>query len=192
MSESREWTRYYDATGAEPRETLLDALARFDEPGLAVDLGCGTGRDTFALLRAGWRVIAIDAEEEAIRRVRAGAGDDDPLETQLATFAAARWPECRLVNASYSLPFCPAREFDTVWERIARSLAPGGRFCGHLFGDRDEWAPDDEMSFHTRAEAESLFAAFELERFDEVEEDSTTATGEAKHWHLFTVVARKR
>jgi trans-aconitate methyltransferase len=35
----------------------------------AVDLGCGAGRDTAELLRRGWRVLAIDAEAEAIRRL---------------------------------------------------------------------------------------------------------------------------
>jgi hypothetical protein len=49
-----------------------------------------------------------------------------------------------------------------------------------------------ELTFHTRTEAEALFNGFELERFDEVEEDGQTALGEAKHWHLFHVVARRR
>ena len=48
------------------------------------------------------------------------------------------------------------------------------------------------MTFHTRADAKALLRAFELERFDEVEEDSSTALGEPKHWHFFNVVARKR
>jgi hypothetical protein len=28
----------------------------------AIDLGCGAGRDTFALLAEGWRVLAIDQQ----------------------------------------------------------------------------------------------------------------------------------
>ena len=68
---SRPWSRYYAAAGQDPRETLLAALERFDaegRAGLAVDLGCGTGRDTFELLRRGWRVLAIDAQSEALYR----------------------------------------------------------------------------------------------------------------------------
>jgi 16S rRNA G1207 methylase RsmC len=38
-----EWVRYYDATGDEPRETLLAAMEGFATPGVAVDLGCGAG-----------------------------------------------------------------------------------------------------------------------------------------------------
>lgn len=65
-----DWTAYYDATGDEPRATLVDALGRFEQPGLAVDLGSGTGRDTAELVRRGWRVIAIDGEPEAMAASR--------------------------------------------------------------------------------------------------------------------------
>ena len=80
---SKEWTRYYDATRDEPRETLLLALEKFDaesSTGLAVDLGCGTGRDTAELLRRGWSVLAIDSGEEGIARLkrRAGASSSSP------------------------------------------------------------------------------------------------------------------
>ena len=67
---SRTWTRYYAAAGEAPRQTLLQALDSLrgsdGPPATAVDLGCGTGRDTLELLRRGWRVLAIDAEGAAI------------------------------------------------------------------------------------------------------------------------------
>jgi SAM-dependent methyltransferase len=188
----KDWTRYYDAAGVEPRETLLDALARFDACLFAVDLGCGTGRDTFELLRRGWRVLAIDGQEEALRRLRKAVGGYDRLETRLSAFEDAELPSCDLVNASYALPFCPPERFDELWGRIGDALRPGGRFCGQLFGDRDGWAGNPAMTFHTRADVERLLADYDVERLDEVEEDSTTAVGDPKHWHLFHVVARKR
>jgi len=187
-----EWTRYYDAAGDEPRDTLLAALEGFESPGLAVDLGCGAGRDTVELLRRGWRVVAIDSEAEAIRRLRAQTGADERLETQVARYEDATLPSCHLVNASWSLPFCAPGVFGVVWERIVDALRPGGRFCGQLFGERDEWAIEDDMTFHTREEAEGLFRDFDLERFDELEEDSKTALGTPKHWHVFNIVALKR
>jgi tellurite methyltransferase len=186
-----EWTRYYDAVGGEPRETLLDAVERFAAPGTAVDLGCGTGRDTIELLRRGWQVLAIDSEAEAIRRLRATAGDDARLATQVAAYKDAALPECDLANASWSLPFCPPEMFGVVWNRIVDALVPDGRFAGQLFGDRDEWSTGSDMTFHTRARAEALFGGFELERFDEEEMDGETAVGTPKHWHIFHVVARK-
>jgi len=192
------WGPYYDAAKAgTPRETLLQALDLFDsqpaDARLAVDLGCGEGRDTVELLRRGWRVLAIDAEHEAISRLRARpeATGSDLLETEVASFEEADWPEPALVNASYALPFCPPAAFPAVWAHVVESLPPGGRFCGQLFGDRDEWASDPELTTHTRDEVERLLEPFEAERFDEVEEDGETALGKPKHWHLFHIVARK-
>ena len=203
------WRRYYDAAGDDPRDTLLFALDRFEHEAtagerLAVDLGCGTGRDTFELLRRGWRVLAIDSQEQAIERLLASSRlDEGPrLETQVAHFEDATWPEADLVNSSFALPFCPPGHFGSVWARIVSSLPPGGRFCGQLFGDRDEWASGSltafpasvrpEMSFHTVEEARDLLDPFEVEQFVEIDEDGSTAVGESKHWHLFHVVARKR
>jgi tellurite methyltransferase len=188
---SSDWARYYAAAGDTPRDTLRAALDAFAEPGFAVDLGCGAGRDTVELLRRGWRVLAIDAEPEAIEHLLARV-DDARLATQVSRFEDARWPAAELVNSSFALPFCPPAAFPDVWSRLVESVLPGGRFSGHLFGDRDEWSGESDMTFHTRAEAEAILDAFELERFDEVDEDGTTAVGDAKHWHLFHVVARKR
>ena len=200
---STTWTRYYDAAGEHPHEALLFALERFDvEAGadegerFAVDLGCGPGRDTAELLRRGWRVLAIDAEAEAIQRLLRrgdlGSGGAARLTTQVARFEDARWPEADLINSSYALPFCPPNQFAAVWHRIVASLRPGGRFSGQLFGDRDGWATQPDMSFQTRQDAEAMLLGLGVERFDEVEEDGKTAVGDPKHWHLFHVVARKQ
>jgi len=195
-----DWGPYYDAArGGPPRTTLLLALDRFDsehepaEERFAVDLGCGEGRDTVELLRRGWRVLAIDAEAEAIARLRARpeVAGNDGIETAVSSFDEAAWPRTVLVNSSYALPFCPPAGFEAVWARIVESLAPGGRFCGQLFGDRDEWATDPTLTTHRREDVERLLEPFERERFDEVEEDGETALGKPKHWHLFHIVARK-
>ena len=194
-----DWAKYYEAVGLEPRTTLVEALRRFDEEGsrerFAVDLGCGTGGDTVELLRRGWHVLALDGQAEAINRLRAlGLSEDERnrLETCVSRFETAEWPPADLVNASFALPFCPPGDFPAVWERIEQSLHSGGRFSGHLFGDRDEWSDEDDMTFQTRAEADALLSRLEVELFDEVEEDGSTAVGEQKHWHLFHVVARRR
>jgi SAM-dependent methyltransferase len=191
---SDRWLRFFAAAGREPRVTLLDALARFDvegrQPGLAVDLGAGTGRDTAELLRRGWTVVAVDAHPEAIRRLRELAPAEGRLTTVEATFDAAEWPPADLVNASFALPFA-GMAFGAAWARIRAGLRPGGRFCGQLFGPNDEWAPAADLAVHSRQEIDSLLAGWEVERLDEIEEDGQTAVGEDKHWHLFHVVARR-
>jgi membrane dipeptidase len=188
----RPWGRYFAAAGDDPRPTLVDAVARFAEPGLAVDLGCGAGRDTAELLRRGWRVLAIDREQEAIDRLHALVGpDSSQLESRRERFETASWPPCDLVNASFSLPFCSADEFAAVWRRIVDSLHPGGRFSGQLLGERDDWAGSGVV-VHTRAQVAELFEPFEVEAINEFDGDGSTAVGTRKHWHLYHVVARKR
>jgi trans-aconitate methyltransferase len=186
-----DWTVFYDATGDEPWATLRDALDRFEQPGLAVDLGSGTGRDTAELVRRGWRVIAIDAEPEAMIRLAARTDlDHSQVTTQIARFEDAKWPDVDLVNSSFSLPFVPADDFGAVWGRIVDSLRPGGRFSGQLFGDHDTWASQGVTCF-TRSDVEALLSGLYVERLDEEEEDSQDAGGTPKHWHLFHIVARK-
>src|SRR5207302_10673033 len=116
MSAEREregWTAYYEATARRPpRRTLLDALARFGPsatPRLAVDLGCGDGRDAIELMRRGWRVLAIDAEPAAIERLRARPDlpPGAPLDSLCQRFEDAAWPAADLVNASFALPLLP-------------------------------------------------------------------------------------
>ncbi len=186
-----DWTTYYEAVaGRPPHDTVLQALDLFPEPGLAVDLGCGDGRDTVPMLQRGWRVRAIDAQEEAIERLLARVGPVPQLDVQAAPFQEATWPEADLVNAGFSLPFCPPEHFDEVWRRVVSSLRPGGRFSGQLFGDHDGWVGTRPLVYLPRERVLELLAGLELERFDEVDEDGHTATGDPKHWHVFHIVAR--
>jgi SAM-dependent methyltransferase len=50
---------------------FLEEIADDLRPGLAIDLGCGTGRDAVYLASMGWRVRAIDVLPDAIERARA-------------------------------------------------------------------------------------------------------------------------
>jgi membrane dipeptidase len=186
----RPWSRYFRQASLDARETLLAAVDAFPAPGEAVDLGAGTGRDTLELLRRGWRVVAIDMEAVAIERIAelAGAGRDR-LDGRVGRYEKVEWPEVDLVNASFSLPFCPPEAFPAVWSRIVGSLRGGGRFAGQFFGPNDDWARTGLRTW-TRVQVESLLAPFEVEMLDEHDRDGWVFT-KPKHWHVFHVVARK-
>lgn len=195
------WVTYYQAVeGRPPRETLLKALAQFDveppKPRLAVDLGCGDGRDTVELLRRGWQVLAIDGEPKAFERLL-DRPDVQPFQTQLQTqlmrFEALTLPiEVDLINASFCLTFCPPARFPDLWQTIVAALKPGGRFCGHLFGDRDSWTIYPNRTHHSRPQVEALLQPFQVEWLEEEDHPGVTAIGEQKHWHLYNIVAQKR
>ncbi len=201
-----DWPGYYRAVlGKPPRDTLLAALEAFDHedagagsrpptPRLAIDLGCGEGRDTIELLRRGWRVLAIDDHADAFVHLapRVRPEDAPRLETRVAGFQRTPLPSADLVNASYALPFCEPADFPVLWDRIVQSIRPGGRFAGQLFGDRDAWAALPGRSHQTEDHARSLLDSFDVEQFRIEENDSPSTTGPVKHWHVFHIVARKR
>ena len=193
-----DWRDYYKRTGGRPpRETLLQALASFEREGRvghAVDLGCGGGRDTVEMLRRGWSVLAVDAQASAIETLLARpelTTFPEMHDTLVSLFETARWPETDLVNSSFALPLCPKPDFLHMWRRIHSSLAPGGRFAGQLYGDRDQWAGDPTNTHFTLTEVHELLAIYEIEFFREEETDSLTPRGTSKHWHIYHIVGQK-
>lgn len=196
------WTNYYRAVeGRPPRETLVAALDAFAaEPQtaatarFAVDLGCGSGRDTVELLRRNWLVLAIDGEPEAIAQLNQRPEiAPNRLETRVQSFESLSLPtQVDLINASFCLPFCLPEKFPMLWQTIVTALRPGGRFCGHLFGDRDSWIKYPNRSHFTRSQVDELLLPFEIELLDEEEHPGKTALGEEKHWHIYNIVARRR
>ncbi len=212
------WPDYYAVTVDRPAwGTTLDAAERFaadDADGaggnrdglpsggpstgamarLAVDLGCGAGRDTRELLRRGWRVLAVDREAAAIEAVMTATAEDDRarLEGVVADVASFELPPCDLVVASVSLQLLSPPDYAAVFERITAALRPGGRFAGLLYGDRDEAASDPDCTCPSPDAIRGYLAAFEVESWHEKEEDGHMALGDPHHIHLIEVVARRR
>lgn len=213
-SQARDWTTYYNAVSGMPaRETLLAAIGRFareitgkadSRNRIALDLGCGEGRDTRALLDAGWRVVAVDPHPDAVARVRRITGGErlDVVQASIEDLApesmdrdaSGNYPipsPVDLVNASFSLPFVPPWRFAGAWTWIRGVIAPGGRFCGQFFGPRDSWSSIPGRSHHDLATVRAMLEGFAIELLREDEKDGHDAEGNPKHWHVFHVVARR-
>ena len=204
MTEKEEeinWVDYYKAIdNRPPRDTLVKALSEFDREkrkvnGLyANDLGCGPGNETAELLRRGFKVFATDKEKESIKIIRSKFRkfvQNGNLNTKAVSFEDIKMPEADLINASYSLPFCQPDHFENLWNKIYRSLKLNGRFSGNFFGEKDTWVVNKDMTFLTKHNTELLFKNFTIESFEIRDEDGETALGRKKHWHVFSIVARK-
>lgn len=195
-----DWEDYYKKTGARPpRETLLFALDCFDRETspdsrrFAIDLGSGNGRDTVELLRRGWQVLAVDAEESAIEglNAREDLPRDAQLQTSVGRFEAMEFPDCDLVNSSFALPLVAGPDFPDLWDRLLAAVREGGRISCQLYGDRDSWVGRPGITFFTKSGIDALLEPLDVEFFREEEEDSVTPRGHQKHWHIFHIVARK-
>ncbi len=191
------WAAYYRTLrDRPPRKTLVRALDLFGAPpddALAVDLGCGDGRDIVEILRRGWRVVAVDSEPEALRQLAArDLPTSDRITPMLATLQEVPLPlGLHLVNSSFAMPLCDSSAFHGLWERIRDELPSGGRFSGQWYGPRDSWLGKPGMTFVSRADAERLLDGMDVEMFDEEESEGVTPRGKSKHWHIFHIVARK-
>ena len=199
IEESNLWKGYFATqVGRATRPLFDEALALIgpvpaSSARLAVELGCGDGTESLALLGRGWRVLATDKQAEAVELLRSRVLPEhiDRLQTRVAAIEDLAVPPCDLVYAGYSLPFTPPGHFVAVWDGIVRALRPGGRFAGQLFGDRDSWTSNPLWSFQTRVNVLALLQPFEIEVIREREDDGPSFSG-PKHWHVFDIIARRR
>ncbi|MFC8128734.1 methyltransferase [Streptomyces sp. NPDC057302] len=119
-----------------------------EEPRHIVDLGCGTGAGTFALLARfpGAEVTAVDTSSGHLHRLRARAdalGVGDRVRTMTADLDAD-WPELGepgLVWASASMHHMA--DPDRALRRVHDVLAPGGLFAVVELADFPRFLPAD-------------------------------------------------
>ena len=186
------WERYYEAgRGRAVRPLLTTALARIDrEPGVAVDLGCGDGTETLALLTAGWTVHAVDSSPDGIARTEyRGRAHADRLTTHRTRLEDFEPPTADLIYSGWTLPFCHPESFDALWARLRGAMAPQGLLAVNLFGVRDDWASEQGMTFRTLEQAQDMAAGLVDVSVTETEEDGQSFSG-PKHWHEISIMAR--
>lgn len=187
--------KYYDNTENEmPNYTVKKFIELNVEPGNAVELGCGAGRDTVYLIRNGWNVLAIDREDVETRIVSKLLVEElEQFEFFKQRFEAIKLENSNLVVANFSLPFCNKNNFKELWAKINHSILKDGYFVGNFLGDKDEWKiAKEKMTFLTKDQVMELFRNFEIVEFKEVEKDGLTGLGKMKHWHIFNVIAKKK
>jgi len=196
------WIPYYQLVANQKTSTSLQAAMALPDlfvPGrenFAADLGSGEGRDTLELLAQGWHVVAVDNTHVAMEKLAERAAElnlSSRLQTVEASFATADWGIVDLVTANLSLPYCPPELFQSLWQRIASSLRPGGILTTQLFGDRHSAAQMPFVNTFTRAQVEELLKPFDVTTFKEVETPGQWAnSGKPINIHEFQILARKR
>jgi len=192
-----DWAAFYRSTiGREPRPLFAKGMAALEAagvaPGQAIEIGFGDGRETLALLEAGWRVLAIDPEPAAAEVLQSQVPADvaGRLETRSVQAEDADVLPFDLLYAGYSLPFLDADAFDRFWNAARDRLRPGGILVVNFFGPHDSWAGREGMRFIGVDAVRRLVDGLELLALDEEDQDGDSFLG-PKHWHVFDVIARR-
>jgi tellurite methyltransferase len=190
---SSQWRHYIELTRGEPPwPQLVRAAEMFEQPGEALDVGAGAGRDTGYLLRHGWRVTAVDASPYAAAALRRMPRQRN-LQVVISAFEEFEPTAYDLINAQFSLPFISPAHFTATVGRLRDSVRPGGLMTATFFGKHDEWnVAGAELSFSTRGEIKRMLEGLNLIELTEHEEDGHTADGTPKHWHVFHAIAERR
>ena len=192
-----DWAAYYQSTiGREPRPLFAKGMVAVQAagvvPGQAIEIGFGDGRETLALLEAGWRVLAIDPAPAAaeVLQAQVPAHVAGRLEILSVPAEVADLLPFDLLYAGYSLPFLSADAFDRFFSAARDHLRPGGILVVNFFGPRDSWAGREGMRFIDIDAVRGLVDGLELLALDEEDQDGNSFLG-PKHWHVFDVIARR-
>ena len=160
MTVTEETIGYYDGNAkkfiADTANIEFGALQKafadmLPEGGRILDLGCGSGRDSLAFLKAGFAVDAVDGSAE----MASAASELTGMKVEHATFAD--FEPKRVYDgiwACSSLLHVPAAELPAIVAKYAAALKPGGRvYLSFKLGDHDgmrngRWFTDmTEQSF---------------------------------------------
>jgi SAM-dependent methyltransferase len=184
------WEEFYGMTKNNPPwPRLVLAVSLLGRTGEALDLGCGGGRDTRYLLAHGFAVTAVDTKAASL----AALADlpQERLHLVQSTFEEFSFTSYDLINAHFALPFTHKEQFSAVFARLKAALKRGGIFVGQFFGVNDTWnTPETTMTFFTHEQAHAQLAGLAILEFEEEDQDGMTARGEAKHWHVYHIIAR--
>lgn len=162
----RFWEERYSSSGRTWSGRVNAQLAEVAAglpPGSALDLGSGEGADALWLAEHGWRVLAVDVSETALRRASQAAAERnllDRIEFQCHDLNES-FPEGTfdLVSAQYL--HSPARlDREAVLRRAADHVAPGGVLLIVDHGEAPPWAKE---RLHRFSGIEEVLAALQLD-----------------------------
>ena len=174
------WKLYIKKLKDEKIRPVLEEAVLLSKPGLALDIGAGALNETKYLLERGFKVIAIDPNSE----------DDDVLKIPIQEYIFPT-NTFSLVCALLVFPFLPKKDIPDIMRGVANSLKKNGIIVAHFFGSNDTWS--NRCATHSSDEIRSLIddTGLTIIKLTEQQYDKKTAKGILKHWHVFTLIAKK-
>jgi SAM-dependent methyltransferase len=186
--ESEDWDHRYEASDllwtATPNRFLVAEVEGL-EPGAALDVGCGEGRNAVWLAEQGWRVTGVDFSDVGLdkaRRLAAARGVD--VEWVLADVRSYQPAEAAYDLAVVLYLHLPASERRAVHTAVARSLRPDGVLLvvGHDVANLSDGygGPQDASILFTPDDVVGDLAGLSIEGAERVQRVVSTDDGERR------------
>lgn len=182
--------------GTEPNYFLVEQVAGID-PGRALCIAEGEGRNAVYLAGLGFEVTAVDQSPEGGRKTLALAADRGvEVEVHTADLAeydlgSDRWD--LIVSVFAHLP--PAVRAD-VFMRLPRALAPGGTLILEAYrpeqAGRDTGGPPDSARLYDLETLEREIVGLDVQLARETERDVIEGRGHTGAGAVVQLVARRR
>ncbi len=187
MMDREQWNTRYAGSGlvwtAEANRFLIAEVAGLD-PGRALDLACGEGRNAVWLAEWGWTVSAVDFSDVGLAKASQLAAERgvsvEWIDADLLEFVP-RPGAFDLVAVLYL--HLPAGERREVLARAAAAVAPGGRVLvvGHDTTNLTDGCggPQDPAILFTPGEVAGELPGLRIDRAERVRRPVASADGDA-------------
>jgi len=168
--------KHRDAAALKPRASVLSLPGAATTDALALDLACGQGRHSLELIRAGYRVAAMDVSMPALRHLRSAASGRNVGERVMPVQADAdAWPFAdNAFDLVVQVDFLDRRLFRPIRD----SLRDGGILLIDTFldqGRRNADGPSNADFLLVPGELPRAFADFEVLRNEETRGETARA-----------------
>jgi SAM-dependent methyltransferase len=170
--------------GVEPNRFLVAEVEAL-EPGRALDLACGAGRNAVWLAERGWAVTGADFSDVALGNAR-GLAAERGVDVEWVQADLRDWeppPRAFELVAVLYLQL-PAAELQPVLGRAADAVAPGGTLLvvGHDLQNLNggHGGPQDPRVLFTPEDVVAELAGLEVEKAERVLRPVETDDGEAQ------------
>ena len=155
----------------------------------AIDLGCGAGNDTEFLVSKGFKVTAIDNNEQVKNILESRNLNSENLNIIIDDFSKIDLPKTDLVNSHFSMHYVK-ENFDSFMKNLLQNVInPKGIFIGNFLGKEDDWKESN-----TTVEKEKIleyFKDFNIFYFSEEKYYQDATSKKNKFWHVYTIIAKK-
>ena len=168
---------------AEPNRLFAAEVASL-EPGRALDVACGEGRNAVWLAERGWRVTGVDFADVALEKAAELAAAHGVEVEWLLGDVLELSPEPRSFDLVVMLYLqLPAEELEVALRRAAEAVAPGGMLIvlGHDATNLTDGygGPKDVSVLFTPEQVVAALAGLEIERAEKVSRTVAMNGGDA-------------